>query len=134
MTTQHGLQFFSQVKRLISLFLCIPVATCTAERSFSSLRRLKVFLRSTMSQQRLNHLIILHVHKEITDCLDLKQLCNEFIRSNECRRKTFCYVLKYTSTVTSLVAPVYCNCKQYSVRQYNDVKSSIAIAIEISYW
>jgi hypothetical protein len=84
-----------------------------------------------MSQQRLNHLTILHVHKEITDCLDLKQLCNEFIRSIECSRKTFDDVLKCTSTVTSLVVPVNCNCKQYSVRQYDDVKCSIAIANEI---
>jgi hypothetical protein len=80
---------FPQVKRLISLFLCIPVTTCTAERSFSSLRRLKTFLRSTMTQQRLNHLTLLHVHKDITDNLDLKNICNDFISANEHRRNAF---------------------------------------------
>jgi len=32
----------------------IPVTTCAAERSFSGLRRLKTYLRSTLSQVRLN--------------------------------------------------------------------------------
>lgn len=39
----------------LHLFLTIPVTSCTAERSFSALRRLKTFLRSTVTQKRLNH-------------------------------------------------------------------------------
>ena len=33
-----------------------------AERSFSSLRRLKTYLRSTMTQDRLTGLAMLHIH------------------------------------------------------------------------
>ena len=53
----------------------LPATTATAERSFSSLRRLKTYLRTTMSSQRLNHLMILHVHKDSTESL----ICMKFL-------------------------------------------------------
>ena len=34
-----------------------------------------------MGQQRLNDLLLLHVHKEITDSLDLKEVVNNFVNS-----------------------------------------------------
>lgn len=85
----HWRQMLSEVTRLLTLYLCIPVTSCTAERSFSSLRRLKTFLRSTMSQERLNHVAVLHVHKDLTDNINLHELCNDFISRNDMRRKTF---------------------------------------------
>ena len=56
----------------------MPVTNATSERSFSLLCRLKNYLR-TMGQERLNHLMLLYVHKERTDKLDLKFVLNEFI-------------------------------------------------------
>lgn len=41
------------------------------ERTFSALWRLKTHLRATMSQQQLNDLLRLHIHKNETDSLDL---------------------------------------------------------------
>src|SRR5687768_10143292 len=38
--------------------------TCTIERSFSTLRRVKTWLRSTMSDERLSALCMMSVHKE----------------------------------------------------------------------
>ena len=40
-----------------------------SERSFSALHRVNNYLRSTVSQTRLNNLMVLHVHKEHTDKL-----------------------------------------------------------------
>ena len=37
----------------------MPAMNCTAERSFSTLKRIKSDIRSTMTQSRLNHLMIL---------------------------------------------------------------------------
>ena len=48
-------RMLSEVLRLLSLYFTFPVTTASAERSFSSLRRLKTFLRSTMSDCRLNN-------------------------------------------------------------------------------
>ena len=42
-----------------------------AERSFSVLRRVKNYLRSTMTESRLNNVMLLHTHKDITDDLDI---------------------------------------------------------------
>ena len=57
----------------------MPASNATSERSFSALRHIKTYLRSTMGQERLNNLMLLHIHKEITDDLDLKDVATEFI-------------------------------------------------------
>ena len=56
-----------------------------SERTFSALRRVETYLRSTMTQTRMNNLITLHVHKERTDALELKAIVNEFTARNERR-------------------------------------------------
>ena len=76
----------SEVDTLLKLYYTIPMTTATSERSFSTLRRLKSYLRSTMTQSRLNHIMLLHVHKELTDNIDLLQVAKYFIGVNERRR------------------------------------------------
>ena len=44
--------------------------TSTAERSFSALRRIKTYLRTSMNQARLNHCMLLHVLRDKTDELN----------------------------------------------------------------
>jgi hypothetical protein len=75
--------------KVIKIFLTISVTTCIAERSFSLLRRLKTFLRSTVGQARMNHVAILSCYREATDTIDLQTIYTEFISRNELRRKTF---------------------------------------------
>jgi hypothetical protein len=50
---------FPLVEALVRLLLVNPASSATAERSFSSLRRLKTYLRSTCGQRRLNNLAFL---------------------------------------------------------------------------
>ena len=38
-----------------------------SERSFSALKRVKTYLRSTTVDSKLNHLLMLHAHKDRTD-------------------------------------------------------------------
>ena len=45
----------SEVFTLLKLYYTVPMTTATSERSFSILRRLKNYLRSTMTQCRLNY-------------------------------------------------------------------------------
>ena len=91
--TPSSKDMFSEVCRLIQIFYTIPVTTSTAERSFSALRRLKSFLRSTMTQPRLNHLMLLYTHREKTDELDIVNIAKEFIDKNERRRTYFGTIL-----------------------------------------
>ena len=67
----------------------MPASNATSERSFSALRRVKTYLRSTMVQQRLNNLMVLHVHKDMTDAIDLQKLATDFIGDSEHRLKIF---------------------------------------------
>jgi len=55
--------FLPAVTTLLRLFGTIPVSNATAERSFSALKRLKTYLRSTMGEERLTGLALLHVNK-----------------------------------------------------------------------
>ena len=64
----------------------MPATNASCERSFSALRRLKTYLRSTMRQDRLNHLMLLH---ERTDDLNLKAVANEFVSASENRLRIF---------------------------------------------
>lgn len=86
-TTQRTL--LKSVCSLFQLLLVLPATNATSERPFSALCRIKPYLRSTMSQARLNHLIILHYHQDICDSINLKSIANEYITKNEARQSTF---------------------------------------------
>ena len=60
-----------------------------SERTFSTLRRVKSYLRSTMSQFRLNHLILLKLHSQLTNQLDLTDVANSFVAGSENRLSLF---------------------------------------------
>ena len=79
----------SSVWTAIKLLLVMPATNATSERSFSALRRIKTYLRSTMSQERLNNLMLLHVNKDKTDALELHQIGQDFISGREGRLRTF---------------------------------------------
>ena len=49
---------FFGVLAVMKLLLVMPATNATSERSFSALRRIKTYLRTTMTQQRLNHLMV----------------------------------------------------------------------------
>ena len=74
---------------LLKLCLVLPASTASAERSFSTLRRIKSYLRATISQERLNHLMVLNTYKERIDMLDEAALLKSFVLHNDMRRRTF---------------------------------------------
>ena len=67
----------------------MPVTNAVSERSASALCRVKMPLRKIMSQAHLNNLMLLHIHKEETDKLHLKQCLNTFVVNNEHRLAVF---------------------------------------------
>ena len=76
-----------EIVKLIKIMLTVPVSSCTAERSFSALRRLKTFLRSTMTQTRLNDVALLNVHKQ--EEINIENIANKFIKTTKVRQNTF---------------------------------------------
>jgi len=82
-------QLMAEVCTVLKLILVMPASNATSECSFSALRRFKTYLCCTMCQERLNNLMLLHIHKELTDDLDLKDVATEFISGSERRLNIF---------------------------------------------
>ena len=78
----------SEVCTVAKLILVMPATNAESRRVFSGLKRVKTYLRSTMGQQILNHLM-LYSQKDMVDELDLTAVAEEFVSSSEHRRRTF---------------------------------------------
>jgi len=59
------------------MFVIIPVASCGCKRSFSKLTIVKIKLRSTMTQDRLNALLFLFVEQELTSSVNVDSVIDE---------------------------------------------------------
>ncbi|XP_012851359.1 PREDICTED: uncharacterized protein LOC105971058 [Erythranthe guttata] len=70
------------------ILLTIPVTVAAAKRSFSKLNLIKSYLRSTMSQERLNGLAMLSIEKDLTEKLDFSSLISNFA-AQKARRVIF---------------------------------------------
>ena len=92
----------SEVYTVASRIIVMPATNAVSERSFSALRHLKTYLRSTMNQGRLNNVMILHVHKQFTDDLCLADIGNDFVRGLSHRETLFGKFLNFILTVLSL--------------------------------
>ncbi|KAI5016838.1 hypothetical protein ZWY2020_037216 [Hordeum vulgare] len=64
------------------ILFTMPVTVASAERSFSKLKLLKNYLRSTMSQERLNGLATLCVEKKMLDEIDIDTIISDFASKN----------------------------------------------------
>ena len=72
--------FYPNIHILLRITATLPVTT--AERSFSTLKCLKTYLRSTIDQVRLTVLALLHVHREVLVSVD--KVIDQFASSNRC--------------------------------------------------
>ena len=73
----------AEVIKLMKMILVMPAANVVSKRSLLSLKRIKTYLPSTTTNNRLNHLLILHIHKLLTDRLDLTKVADKFIERRE---------------------------------------------------
>ena len=56
---------FPEIEKLLSVLVTLSVSSCGCERSFSALKRIKTFLRTNMSDDRLCNLSFLSIQKEL---------------------------------------------------------------------
>ena len=69
---------FPDLFTLVRAALTIPVSSATAERSFSTLKRIKTYLRSTIGEERLSHLSILSIERNLSKSLDYDKVIDKF--------------------------------------------------------
>lgn len=64
------------------ILFTIPITVASVERSFSKLKLLKNYLRSTMSQERLNGLATLCIEKKLLDDVNIEAIIDDFASRN----------------------------------------------------
>lgn len=89
MENQVFKELLPTVHQLLRLYLTLPITSATSERAFSALRRLLTFTRSKMTEKTLNNCFMLHMHKELTDELDIVNIAKDFINVSDARIKYF---------------------------------------------
>lgn len=67
------------VIKIVNLLHVNPCSSASGERTFSTARRIKTWLRARMSQERFNSVSILNTHKNRTDSIDLIAIANSFV-------------------------------------------------------
>ncbi|MGI9555911.1 MAG: DUF4371 domain-containing protein [Cyanophyceae cyanobacterium] len=72
----------------LRVLLTLPVTVATAERSFSTLKLIKTFNRTTMGDERLSSLCIISVESARARTLDYRTLVDQFAE-NKCQRSRF---------------------------------------------
>lgn len=68
---------FPNIFKLIKILATLPLTTCTAERSFSTLKYLKSYLRNTCGQDRLNGLTLLFTQKN--EKVEIEEVFDELL-------------------------------------------------------
>ena len=80
--TEKSVDFSDFLFPAYRILLTIPVTVASAERSFSKLKLIKSYLRSTISQERLNELTILSIEKHMLEQIDFNSLIIDFLSKN----------------------------------------------------
>lgn len=71
---ERNMKDLSNIEIALRIFVSTPATNCTVERSFSVLKRMKNYLRSTMSQERLNSLALLTIESDLTSSLEYEDI------------------------------------------------------------
>ena len=79
-------QAFPTLLKLLQIALTICVTSAQCERYFSALKRIKTYLRSTMTEQRLVDLAVLSIERDIAQQLEIDDVINKFAFSDRNRR------------------------------------------------
>lgn len=69
---------FGEICIALRIFCTLPVTVAGGERAFSKMKLIKNYLRSTMSQERLNSLALLSIESQLARQLDFKDLIRDF--------------------------------------------------------
>lgn len=85
---KHDLQeAFPNVSIALRIYCTLPTTSASCERSFSKLKIIKTYLRSTMSQERLSGLAILAIENKTAFETDFDELIDSFAEKKARRVK-----------------------------------------------
>ena len=76
---------FDQLLKLLTISITLPVSSASSERFFSTLKRVKTYIRATMGGDRLSNLMIISVEAEFVKKIDPNLLVDMFGKRRERR-------------------------------------------------
>lgn len=71
---------FSEVIKVLKVSLTLPISTASNERFFSVLKHVKTYIRSTISNERLDNLLLISVEKKLVKSFSLDELVDNFAK------------------------------------------------------
>lgn len=74
-------EVYPNVDIALRIFLSIPASNCSGERSFSTLKRVKNYLRASMGQDRLNALALLSIEAELVQEINYDDIIDVFAQT-----------------------------------------------------
>lgn len=83
---KHVITMFPNVEIALRIFLTLPITNASGERSFSTLKRTKTYLRNAISQEGLNNLSVLSINHDLTSALDFTDIINSFASKKSRKR------------------------------------------------
>lgn len=87
--TKNDLQLvFPNLFIVLRILLTLPVSVAAGERSFSKLKIIKNYLRSTMTQERLTNLAMISIEHRIAEKLEVRDMVKKF---SELKARKMCF-------------------------------------------
>ncbi len=77
------------MNELFKILCTTPVNVCQCERSFSSLKRIKTYLRNSTGQEHLSGLALININIERDYEIDIDQVVKQFVDRQEGRKIIF---------------------------------------------
>ena len=81
--------FIYEVGKIVRLLSLSQVTIPKIDGFLSALKHIKTYLRSTMGNNRLPALMLVHVHNNILDNINLADVANQFADRKDRRKQTF---------------------------------------------
>ncbi len=81
----HATSLYPDIRVLLLVLCTLPVTSCSSERSFSTLKRIKTYLRSTCGNERLTSLALMHIHRDVP--VSSQEMVDKFARLHPRRLK-----------------------------------------------
>ncbi|KAL4131423.1 hypothetical protein QTP88_008736 [Uroleucon formosanum] len=73
---------YPNLYKMLQIAVTIPISSATCERSFSSMRHIKNWLRSSMGQERFGNLSILCIERDIANIIDTQVIVDKFSKKD----------------------------------------------------
>lgn len=77
---------FSELFKLCTIAITIPVSSAACERTFSCMKRVKNYLRNSLLDSKLSSLSVISIEKSKAKLLDIEEIINIFSGAHNNRR------------------------------------------------